>query len=333
VNASSAPALVSYYFVETPIRKKKIFKTRNTLFYSVWGVVLFVSVGLWGSFYYEIGNKKYPSYINSTSIPYKSYEPDNYFLINESWELQKEISGIPIFTVSNVEKDRGTLFPMNSKKEKLLVVGNSHSVDFYNVLFFSNKIKKQFELARFGIQIQNINKEFYSTPNYKAADVIALCSLMNMKDLKVLKEIIKKLNEDGKRVFVCQNIFSWMKRSNYTKLDRLVIKGALNGKNEISLSNEINSIYTDEYINRQFMTSERKKVFEYMEKLLIELLNELEFKILNRMDYVCNNQNCEIVSANVEKYFFDGGHHTLSGARHFGKRIDENGIADIIIAQ
>ena len=59
----------------------------------------------------------------------------------------------------------------------------------------------------------------------------------------------------------------------------------------------------------------------------------LEFKILNRMDYVCNNQNCEIVSANVEKYFFDGGHHTLSGARHFGKRIDENGIADIIIAQ
>lgn len=168
--------------------RKKFLKLEIHFFYSVWGLVLFVSVGLWGSFYYVIGNKKYPSYINSTSIPHKSYESDNYFLINESWELQKEINGIPIYKVSYVEKDREMLFPINSKKEKLLVVGNSHSVDFYNVLFFSNKIKKQFELARFGIQIYNINKEFYSTPNYKAADVIVLCSLMNMKDLKVLKK-------------------------------------------------------------------------------------------------------------------------------------------------
>ena len=58
-----------------------------------------------------------------------------------------------------------------------------------------------------------------------------------------------------------------------------------------------------------------------MKKLFIELLNELEFKILNRMDYVCNNQNCEIVSPNVEKYLMDSGHHTLSGARHFDKRL------------
>jgi hypothetical protein len=70
-----------------------------------------------------------------------------------------------------------------------------------------------------------------------------------------------------------------------------------------------------------------------MEKLLIELLNKLEFKILNRMDYVCNNQNCEIVSANVKKYLIDSGHHTLSGVRHFGKKIDKNSTTDIIIAQ
>jgi len=55
------------------------------------------------------------------------------------------------------------------------------------------------------------------------------------------------------------------------------------------------------------------------------IAKERNIPVLDRMDYVCDRANelCYGVNSNIEKLFYDYGHHTLAGARFFGKRLDQ----------
>ncbi len=43
------------------------------------------------------------------------------------------------------------------------------------------------------------------------------------------------------------------------------------------------------------------------------------------MDYICDekNEKCYSIDDQLNKYFYDYGHHTMDGAEFFGKRIDD----------
>ena len=41
------------------------------------------------------------------------------------------------------------------------------------------------------------------------------------------------------------------------------------------------------------------------------------------MDYVCPNGDCSIISDDLEKFFYDYGHNTVDGYKHYAKIIDE----------
>lgn len=47
--------------------------------------------------------------------------------------------------------------------------------------------------------------------------------------------------------------------------------------------------------------------------------------ILERRDYMCQpvRKLCFGVSPELTKFFYDGGHHSLAGAKFFGYRIDQ----------
>ena len=326
-------AILTYQFIETPIRKKTFLSSRKAIFtFSILGFALFISVGLSGHFYYQPGHQKHPSFIQSIVLS-DDYEADNYYLIAESWELQKQVNGIEFFGVDNVAKDRELLFPETSNRGNLLVVGNSHSVDFFNVLSFSEIISSNFNLARFGVQIKNVDDEFYSSPNYQAADVVVLCSLMGDEDLNVLLMVSEQIINDGKRLIICENIFTWMERSNYTKLDRLIIEGSLQNLDIHQLSDDINEEYTRAFQALSFVSADRKSTYIRMKNLLEDMSLKLDFTVIDRMTYVCFDGTCEIVSPTLGKYFFDMGHHTLLGAEYFSEILDTSGIADEIISR
>ncbi|WP_019605887.1 acyltransferase family protein [Teredinibacter turnerae] len=324
-------AAISYKFIEKPIRKKTFLKTKKSIFkFSAIGITFFATFGLIGQSQYRLGDKKQPTFIQNL-VQYEEYEADNYFLIAKSWELQKKINGINFFAVDRIEKDREPLFPKDNTKENLLVVGNSHSVDFFNVLSFSNKISSHFNLARFGIQISDINNQLYNSPNYIESDVVILCSLMSEKDIDFLHQVAERVTKDKKSLFICQNIFTWMERNNYTKLDRMIINGALNKQGASDLSNEINMTYTNDYKNLNFVNEDQKNIYLKMRGTLKKMSSKIEFATIDRMSYVCHKETCEIVNSKIGKLFFDMGHHTLLGAKHFALTIDKNGLAENII--
>ena len=77
---------------------------------------------------------------------------------------------------------------------------------------------------------------------------------------------------------------------------------------------------------------EKWKIYAENEKKQLVLLNEqYHFQTLDRMNYVCGDDFCELVSQNLGKYFYDKGHHTLRGAKYFARKVDElNWVYDYI---
>jgi peptidoglycan/LPS O-acetylase OafA/YrhL len=324
-------AWLSFLYIETPVRQRKVFVRRSSLFvFSISAISLFLAIGLYGNSVNFPGKRSTPEFL----LKYEErtdYVADNFFLIAESWSLQKEINGIPFFGVDNIAKDRELLFDLSSDKKKLLVAGNSHSVDLFNVLYFSKMISAEYQLARFGVQIRNIDDGFFLSPNYLSSDVVVYCSLMSDGDIDVIESVIAKSLEDGKKVFVCQNIFTWMERENFTKLDKLIVGGLRNGIIAEKLSSEINERYTSDYLADRYVDKDRQEYAFRLSKKLNQISQSYNFRIIDRMDYVCPAQKCKLVSDRLGKYFFDMGHHTMDGAKFFSTVIDDGNALDELI--
>ena len=95
----------------------------------------------------------------------------------------------------------------------------------------------------------------------------------------------------------------------------------------------IQQIMKKDFISDHFKKLKIKK--DYFNKInkntyiwnreLKEIMIELNIKYLDRFDYSCNlkKKECDFVTENEEKIYFDYGHYTLEGAKYFGKRIYE----------
>ncbi len=316
-------AYFSWLYIEIPVRTRQVLTSRKSLFLaSTLGVFIFVLVGFYGVFNSYLGKRSTPVFLKSYESN-SEYIADNFYLIAESWELQKQINGVSFFGVDKIPKDRELLFNLSDRRNKLLVVGNSHSVDFFNVLYHSKKIYKRFQLARFGVQITDIDDTFFTSPNYRSADIVAYCSLMSGGDIENIERVVSRALEDNKKVFVCENIFTWMERSNFTKLDKLIVNGLRNGKAAQDLASNINEHYTIQVFGGNYVDEQRKLYAIKFSEKLIQLSVKHKFHIINRMNYVCPNKKCKLVSESLGKYFFDMGHHTMVGAKYFSTIVDK----------
>ncbi len=319
-------AFFSWLYIETPIRRRQFLSSRIALFSaSLSALVAFFGVGLYGDSVNFLDKRSTPSFLIKFETQ-SDYIADNFYLIAESWELQKRINGVPFFGVDNIDKDKELLFDLADSRRRLLVVGNSHSVDFYNVLYHSKKISSIYQLARFGVQISNIDDSLFSSPNYQSADVVVYCSLMSDSDIDNIERVILRATNDKKKVFVCENMFMWMDRANFTKLDKLILGGLEKGKSLKELSSEINDTYTNDFLSGNYANKERRDYAVRFSDRIKELSLKYQFSIINRMDYVCPQQKCKLVSDALGKYFFDMGHHTMLGAKYFSTIVDSDKI-------
>lgn len=323
---------VTWRLIETPIRRGVILRQTKSLL-GVLGAAALVglSLAVYGIHDNYMGKRSTPyflKYLEGSS----DYIADNYYLIGQSWSLQREINGIPFYAVNNVPKDRELLFSNQDVRLKLLLVGNSHSVDFYNVLRFSGKMSNHFQVARFGANIVEINEDFFSSPNYREANVVVYCSLMSKADLEVLESVVVRAKRDGKSVFVCKNVFTWMERAIFTKLDRLIVDGIARGDEYGQISDSVNALYTQDFHLKKYVNEDWKEASLRLELLADRLASEQSIKIIDRMDYVCRSSGCEIVSKNLGKYFYDMGHHTLQGAKYFASIVDSTEVLDFLLS-
>lgn len=318
-------AWISWKFIERPFRDKKVYNRKDIFLFSIVGIIFFSGLGSvvinndgFKVFKYEAINK------NLKRIGIDDFQSDNQKLRIESWNILRKISGDPNYYVDNNIFDQSYFSNSNKKKKRMLIVGNSHSKDLFNVFYHSSDIQENFDVSRYGIQLKNIDTNFYKTISYEKSDIVIIATKYTKYDLENLYEIAVNITKDGKKLFIVEEIFNFPSVGK-TALADLIIKRTINDQNITlnMLKDRINEAYTQYFLSnsstKKFLES--KKQFDILRKKIEKDIPQVHF--LNRMDYVCPNKYCLALDNNGRKNFFDYGHHTMSGASFFGTKLKE----------
>ena len=320
--ASLLIAFFSWRYVERPFRDKTI-TTRNFIFgFSAAGMGLFALVGLYTFNEDGFENIKYAELNRWLALHgNETFEHDNYVLQENSWVNLRALSGNQDYSVSNNQFDSELWFDLTEVgKERLLLVGNSHSNDLFNVLYYSPEVRERYQLARYGVQIGSLKESFYATPNYEHADAIVIVSRYGDFDIKRLPGIISRLLADSKKVYLVNEIFRYPSIGGVTTADITIQKeySKMNSLNDLveRVNEDFTELYTDGYVGREYdlwlgISAEVRRIAESNDNIIL----------LDRMDYVCPDDTCYSVDENLTKLFADGQHHSLYGAQHFGQKL------------
>ncbi|GIU09734.1 MULTISPECIES: acyltransferase family protein [unclassified Shewanella] len=310
---------LSWRFVEIPFRNKQAY-SRQFIF-SSGGVLTAVLVigGLW------IDNQQlYKANDAYLDLMVKSYQPDNRELGADSWQYLRTLSGNQDYGVDKNNFDRTQWFEVEDDRQKLLIVGNSHSKDLFNVLTSSEATLAQFQIARFGTEIGHIDESFFSSPNYRLADAVMLASQYKPQDLSQIEVLVARLLADNKKTILVKNIYEFEEFGQRTYADFLFhLLAKEHGTDNISNLDifKINQKHFEQFSHREF-----KQFTQKANLTLAALAGQYQDVILlDRMDYVCNKRErvCYAIDNEYQKYFYDYGHHTVAGAMFFGERVDK----------
>jgi len=311
-------AYLSWRFVEKPFRNKSVY-SRQFIFTSS-AVVTMAFISTAGILNLSDGFKSRDIYARSMI---GGYQPDNRELGADSWRYLRELSGDENYGVEQNRYDRTLWFDESDKRMRLLLVGNSHSKDMFNVLTSSEMTMSQFQVARFGAEISNIDDNLFESPNYRLADVVMFVSQYKPMDLDVFGQVIERAISDGKRTALVKNIYEFEEFGQRTYADflfNLLLKN--DGAENISSGDihKINQKHFEQFLERD-PSQYRKQINTEINTMALKYDQVL---VLDRMDYVCDRPKevCYAITDSYHKLFYDYGHHTVEGAKFFGSRID-----------
>ena len=190
---------------------------------------------------------------------------------------------------------------------------------------------EQFQIARFGSEIFNLDKRLFDSPNYGVADVIMFVSQYKTQDIEVFGSVIEQVIEDGKKVSLVKNIYEFEEFGHRTYADFLFNLLLQNEGAENITASDIQKVN-----NKHFQQFQHRDPGQFR-KQLNSKIDDITMKykqvvVLDRMDYVCDRSKevCYAITESYQKLFYDYGHHTLQGARFFGSRIERvNWLGDL----
>ena len=320
-------AYPTWRFVENPFRNKTVIRRRSLFFFAVLGSVAFAVIGCAGYFgnYFHWAGMLNPL---NKNIQLANYTGENKILQQSSWDILREISGDKSYGVEDNAYDEKLWFDLSSNKLKLILVGNSYSKDLFNVLWNSKTAKSKFDVARYGAQISNLDykHKMFSAPNYVQSDIVVIVTRFDSEsdDTENLSNLVEKIINDGKRAVIVKNIFEFpvYKSGEMNLFDRVVYESWLNyEKNPTAIAN------TSDRVHYEVFKTEYMRKGALSANLEITRISEVysDVIVLDRMDYICDaeNEKCFSADSNLNKFFYDFGHHTLDGAEFFGQRIDK----------
>jgi len=296
-------SLLSYYFVEKKFRNKNFISAKNFL-------ILIFSL----TFFFII-------ILLHTN---KSNGFDNRFIIDNINVDNYSYSKRAINFQNQQKKDN---FFIDSKKIKVLVVGNSHAEDM--LMLFNNaphlQEEYQFRLERIQIYdfFQKIKSKNYSK-NFNEAEVILFSTQWFDNDLSIAQELINFIKILDKKIILTTNtpVFS-VKNIKYKNINLM----NMSIYSEFIIKNNKAPTKTDlqDLENKYFLDLENNKEFKKINYRLFDLANKNNIKILNKNDYICSYQNnsCIILTDNKDLIIYDQAHYSLEGATYLAKKIEE----------
>ena len=311
-------AFLTWKYIENPFRDKQFMSRKKIFSYSITGLSTFILLG-----FIIKQNDGFSSRSVVQKYKIAGYEIDNHVLEKKALNPIKERTNNTNYEMVNSESNYALWFNPKSLKTKILIVGNSHSNDLYNVLNNSKYAINNYDIARFGIQIKDLGKNFFNSANYKSADIIFICSLLTKEDIKVLDKQMPRFMKDDKKVVLAKNLFLGPNYGITTLADFIIQKNIKAGITDIAkIKTEVNSSYYEYYVDNKDKYQFNQVNIDFIIPLKAKYENLI---IMDRNEYIASETDKIFFAVNdsLNKFFPDSSHHTLEGAAFFGNRIDE----------
>ena len=242
----------------------------------------------------------------------------------------------------------------NEQKKKLIVVGNSHGKDFYDILNSNNGIKKIFEIKYLNFSLECLQQYLEANTNrcirtfdFNKRDIFA----RQIDNFLTAEKVILSTRWSEADINSLSFLNEFFKKN---KMDFTVVSTAP----EFNFKNKIYSNLNLKHINKQLFNSTtimdrhvllkneipndiEKKYFEklYFKRIKntqIEINNKLKkqskvmnINFLDLFEIFCNLKynTCDVLTESNEKIHTDSsGHISLSGSKFFGEKIYNSNV-------
>tara|TARA_A100001011_G_C14293501_1_gene837311 strand:- start:98 stop:934 length:837 start_codon:yes stop_codon:yes gene_type:complete len=215
---------------------------------------------------------------------------------------------------------------IEKNKLKILIIGDSYAQDLYNLFNTNSNLKKKYEFVLFDNHDLNF-KKLINNENYKKSNIIILSyrwkdkKKNNDRILLKLDQHIKNLK--NKNIIIASNKTEFRTYGYLTKtiIDDKVLKNINNLENF-----NINK-YKKNYFEKRLIGKNSQ-----INKTLENISKKNEVKFFNFEDLQCNytNYECEYLTNNGSKIYYDYGHFTVEGSGYISKKF-ENLLEAIIL--
>ena len=217
----------------------------------------------------------------------------------------------------------------NSKRKKVLLVGNSHAVDFFRVLN-SAKIYGNID---FGLVSQNRNTDNYQVSCFykflvnqdkrcggkgivfndleakmKKAEIIILATRWLDSDFKVLKQLVHILKNDFKKsVLIVGNAFEQKEKP-------IAIREFIKVHQTHPKVEQLNDLRKKVFING------RHDKIDKIDAKLLEVAGDMNVPFVEKKDLFCDfsARECRLFTDEGFLILWDYGHLTVNGSRYVG---------------
>ena len=279
-------SIASYFLVEKPFRNKN-FLFKKVKFLLVIFILILLSLNLT-----IIKKNGFPKRFSNLKLINLNYEIDNFML------AEKKISYSTALEKIFFLKD----------KTNVLIIGDSHGLDTLNSFSSNNKLFFSYDFTlRSTIDIKKLKNDNI----FINSDIVLLSFRWSeMSSLSFLSELILFLKKNNKKIIIASNtneykIFSEM----YTLIDKIVLFSS-----ESFDYFGFKKLYFD---NRTINTNSKINIF------LREFATTNNINFLNKEDYMCDTikTECDYLTPEGHKIFYDYGHYTNKGAKYFGQKI------------
>ncbi len=309
---SFALAYLAYRFVETPFRNRQEIPVAK-LAVSVGGAaaatILFAVLML--------STDGLRSRLPNLVALYGENEFDNEILRAESWEPLAKLAEDRGFARSQAHQPSEfeattSWFSSAQDRQKVLLIGNSHSKDMFNAFHLSQEHFPDFEFARFGMynaMPADQRKTLLRSPNLAAADVVLLSFRYNDNSLLGLPALLEALQDNGKTVHLMLNTVEFEDIDGLPIFDWVLQRGP--------------QPFSGRAVNEIAWEHRNVSKVSALNASLRKIAERLEVPVLDKSEFICNEsaETCHAVTPMGRKVFYDYGHFTLEGARYFGETI------------
>jgi peptidoglycan/LPS O-acetylase OafA/YrhL len=308
-------SIISFFLIEKPFRNLKLINTKKlfTILLVFFSIILLLNI-----FIILSDGLKNRFKINSNS----SYDLDKAHYLEEWHSFREKNHYINKF---------------NSLKKKILIVGNSHGVDTFNIFIQNKELFKGYEfsiieppyeflrkntydisclndlITRHSTICNNIDFTNYIFELYKKSDVILLSTRWKDADFSKLDDTIEKIKKDKKLIIILNNTIEIDNLETIYKFNYLDSFVYFNKR--LPSSQELEKIEEKQFDQIKNQNKNNKKLET------ISIINNVTF--LKKEDYLCNfiKNKCEVITPDNKKISFDYGHYTIEGSNYLGKKI------------